>query len=99
LAIAEIREAGVTEELIAEQLSHTIDLMRAELKEILHEQEHQRELFENRIKILEDSKLDHEQRIRALHDGVTTFKVWSGLANGGASIVSVLAIMRTIGLQ
>ena len=99
LARAETKDARVTEELIAEQLSHTIDLMRAELKEIRMEQEHQRELFENRIKALEDCKGDHELRIRSLQDGVTSFKVWSGLVNGGTTVVSVLALMRTIGLQ
>lgn len=83
-------------ELIAEQLRHTIDLLRAELNAIKAEQKHKSEFYEHRITSLEDSDKDHETRLRSLQDGVTSFKVWSGLANGGASIVSLFALFRSI---
>lgn len=83
-------------ELIAEQLRHTIDLLRAELNAVKAEQSHERNLFQHRIIALEKSKDDHENRLRSLQDGVTSFKVWSGLANGGASLISLLALFRTI---
>ncbi len=83
-------------DLIAEQLAHTIDLLKAEVERVKAKQEHDREILLHRIAELESSKLDHETRIRSLQDGVTSFKVWSGLASGGSSAVSIVAILRTI---
>ena len=83
-------------ELIAEQLRHTIDLLRAELHAIKAEQLHEKQIFEHRISQLEKVEEDQETRLRSLQDGVTSFKVWSGLANGGASLISLLALFRTI---
>ena len=70
-------------ELIAEQLRHTVDLLKA-----------QNDMLNLRITALEKTKDDHENRIRNLTDGVTSFRVWSGLASGGSSIMSIVALVK-----
>jgi len=70
-------------ELIAEQLRHTVDLLKAE-----------NNMLKLRISALEDAEKDHESRIRNLTDGVTSFRVWSGLASGGSSIMSIVALVK-----
>jgi hypothetical protein len=82
-------------ELIAEQLRHTVAMLRADLKTLSNEQAHQRELYEHRIKELEDCGTDHETRIRSLQDGVTSYRTKSGIANGGALFMSLMAFIRT----
>jgi len=69
---------------VAEQFSHAIDLLKAEQK-----------LINSRLDRLELDSTDHEQRLRSATDGVTQFKVWSGLAAGGSGIVSLIALLRT----
>jgi hypothetical protein len=81
-------------ELIAEQLKHTIDLLNARIDGLASELAHQKELASHRLGSLEDGQKDHETRIRGLQDGVTSFRVWSGLANGGASIISLIAFFK-----
>jgi hypothetical protein len=80
--------------LIAEQLKHTIDLLRAEIASLKAEQDHIRELSNHRLAQLETYNQDHESRIRSLQDGVTQFKVWSGLASGGSSVMAIIAFIR-----
>ena len=72
-------------ELVAEQLRHAIDLLRAEIETLQREQAHQRALIEQRLAALESASNDHEGRLRSVTDGVTSFKVWSGLASGGSA--------------
>jgi len=99
-------------DLIAEQLRHTIDLLRAESKErelaleseiallkaelrrVEDGQKHLVEMTDTRVRRLEGQTEDHENRIRAATDGVTQFKVWSGLISGGSSLVSVVALVK-----
>jgi hypothetical protein len=69
--------------LIAEQLSHALDLIKAEQK-----------LINNRLEHLEKQGDDHETRLRAATDGVIQFKVWSSLAAGGSGIVSLIALFK-----
>ena len=45
--------------------------------------------------IKEDLK-DHETRLRAVTDGVTTFKTWSGLASGGSTVLAVVAFVKAL---
>jgi hypothetical protein len=78
------------------KFKHTIDLLRAETAKLRAEKDHEKELYELRIKQLETDQEDHERRIRTMQDGVTSFKVWSGLANGGAGLLSLMALFRTI---
>jgi hypothetical protein len=82
-------------QLIAEQLRHALDLLKAEIETVRQIQEHSKELADHRLKALEEQTRDHEQRIRAATDGVTQFKVWSGLAAGGSWIVSVFALIKS----
>ncbi len=83
-------------ELVLSKFKHTIDLLRAETEKLRAEKNHEKTLYELRIKQLELDQEDHERRIRVMQEGVTSFKVWSGLANGGAGFVSLLALFRTI---
>lgn len=85
-----------TTELVLTKFKHTIDLLRAENAKLKTEKDHERTLYELRLQKLEDDQKDHETRIRTMQDGVTSFKVWSGLANGGAGLVSLMALFRTI---
>jgi hypothetical protein len=82
-------------ELLAEQLRHTIDLMKAEVSAVKRQAEYDRELMVHRIQQLEEARKDHESRLRTLQDGATSFKVWSGLASGGSSVMSLAAIIKT----
>lgn len=81
--------------LIAEQLMHTIDLLRAELAALQAEQAHSREMGERRFDALERSAQDHEARLRTVADGVTQFKVLAGLATGGG-LVSLITLLRAL---
>jgi hypothetical protein len=83
-------------ELVLSKFKHTIDLLRAETETLRAEKNHEKTLYELRINQLELDQEDHEKRIRVMQEGVTSFKVWSGLANGGAGFVSLLALFRTI---
>jgi hypothetical protein len=87
-------DADLEGELIAEQLKHTIDLLNARIDSLASELVHQKELSSHRLGSLEEGRKDHETRIRGLQDGVTSFRVWSGLANGGASIMSIIAFIK-----
>ncbi len=70
--------------LIAEQISHTVDLLRAEMK-----------MVDQRLTMLEKASADYEQRLRQLTDSATQFKVLAGLATGGG-LLSLIALVRAI---
>lgn len=70
--------------LIAEQLSHQLDLLRGELK-----------LAQQRLDALEARSADYETRLRSLTDGVTQFRVLAGLATGGG-MVSLIILLREL---
>ena len=80
--------------LIAERLSHALDLLKGELRETQQELEHYKALANHRLERLEADVQDHEQRLRQNTEGVTQFKHWSGLAAGGSSLVSILALIK-----
>ena len=69
---------------LSEQLTHTLDLVKAELRMVNH-----------RLEQLEKDREDHEARIRQLTDSATQFKVLAGLATGGGllSIASLLKLL------
>jgi hypothetical protein len=69
--------------LVAEQLSHAMDLIKAEQK-----------LIDKRLDYLEKQAEDHETRLRTATDGVIQFKVWSSLAAGGSGIMSLIALFK-----
>jgi hypothetical protein len=70
---------------MAEQLIHTLDMVRSEIKMLNH-----------RLDALEKLAVDHESRLRAATDGVTQFKVWSGLAAGGSGLMSLVALAQAL---
>ena len=70
--------------LIAEKFSHALDLIKDEQR-----------LINTKLERLEKTSDDHETRLRSATEGVTQFKVWSGLTAGGAGIVSIIALLRT----
>jgi hypothetical protein len=81
--------------LIAEQLRHANSRLQAQLSALQAEQRHTRELCDHRLQDLEDRVSDHETRLRSATDGVTQFKMWSGLANAGSGLFSVLALLKS----
>jgi uncharacterized protein involved in exopolysaccharide biosynthesis len=81
--------------LIAEQLGHTLDLIRAEISSIQAEQVHQVEMSTLRLKSLEDKAGDFEKRLRDLTESATQFKLLVSLAVGGG-LLSVIALMRSL---
>jgi hypothetical protein len=81
--------------LIAEQPRHTINLLRAEIRSLQAEQNHQRELYQSRLQSLENQNADHEIRLRAVQDSATQFKVLAGLATGGG-LLSVISLLRVL---
>ena len=85
-------------ELIAEQIRHALDMLRTEISALRKDIAHVTELSNHRLVSLEKCQEDMESRLRAATDGVTQFKVWSGLSNGFSSLLSIAAFIRTLGL-
>lgn len=88
--------------LITEQLGRLKDNIEARFQKIEARMDHQVELDDERQRFLRSEvadlkkiKDDHEQRIRSATDGVTQFKMFSGLANGGSSILSIVALLKS----
>jgi hypothetical protein len=82
-------------DLIAAQLRHTIDLLKAELMRNNAELLHYKELSEQRLIELEEARRDHEERLRRLQESATQFKVLAGLATGGG-LLSLIALVRML---
>ena len=80
--------------LVAEQISHALDLLRAEIEGLRSDLLHERALVTQRLEALETRANDQEMRLRAATDGVVQFKVWSGLTSGGSSLLSLIALLR-----
>ena len=78
-----------------EQFRHMVDMMDAKLDRIELNQEHLKELIEHRLCYLEKQGEDHELRIRAATEGVTQFKVRSGITSAGSGILSIMAMVKT----
>ena len=81
--------------LIAEQLGHTLDLIRAELASLQAEQAHQAEMSTLRLSSLEDKAADFEVRLRELTESATQFKLLVSLAVGGG-MLSVIVLLRSL---
>jgi hypothetical protein len=82
-------------QLIAEQLNHAVDLLRADIATLRTDLAHDRKLSAYRLDLLEGQTKDHENRLRAATEGVTQFKVFSGLSNGGSMIMAAAALVRS----
>jgi hypothetical protein len=81
--------------LIAEQLEHTLDLIRAELTLVKNEQAHQSEVNTLRLKSLEDQAIDFEKRLRVLTESATQFRLLVSLAVGGG-LLSLINLLRSL---
>lgn len=81
------------DKLIAEQLGHTLDLIKAELDAVRSEQEHLSEVTALRLKTLETQAADFENRLRALTESATQFKLLVSLAVGGG-LLSLIELLR-----
>jgi len=81
--------------LIAEQLGHKLDLIRAEISSLQAEQAHQAEMSTLRLTSLEEKAADFEKRLRELTESATQFKLLVSLAVGGG-MLSVIALLRSL---
>jgi chaperonin cofactor prefoldin len=81
--------------LIAEQLGHTLDLIKAELSTTRTEQEHSAEVNTLRLEALEDQATDFEKRLRELTESATQFKLLVSLAVGGG-MLSLIELLRSL---
>jgi len=81
--------------LLAEQLRHAIDLLKAEQAALETRLEHTTRLAEQQLADLERISADHEQRLRTVSDGVTQLKVTSSLMSGSSSVLSIVAVLRS----
>jgi uncharacterized protein involved in exopolysaccharide biosynthesis len=81
--------------LIAEQLGHTLDLIRAEISTIQAEQAHQAEMSAQRLVTLEGQTADFEKRLRDLTESATQFKLLVSLSVGGG-LLSLIALLRSL---
>lgn len=81
--------------LLTEQLRHANNLMQARIKTLEARQTYQQALNDQRLSRLEEQARDHETRIRAATEGVTQFKLFSGLASGGSGLMSLVALIKT----
>jgi len=81
--------------LIAEQLGHTLDLIKAELTATRADQEHITELSTLRLKTLEAQAADFEKRLRELTESATQFKLLVSLAVGGG-MLSLIELVRSL---
>lgn len=87
---------GLAAELVAEQMRHTLDLLRMEIAALRAQVEQGEKLSAQRLAALEKSRDDLEARMRAVSDGVSQFKVASGLASGGSSLLALAALLRSL---
>ena len=88
--------------LISEQLGRLRDNIEGRFQKIEGLIEHQNELDHERLTFIRNELAnlkavtqDHEDRIRSATEGVTQFKIFSGLANGGSGLMSIIALLRT----
>lgn len=80
--------------LLKEQFTHMLDLMQGKLTQLEEQQKHDREFNAHRLDQLEEDTKDHETRLRSNTEGVTQFKLFSGLASGGSGILAVIALLK-----
>jgi hypothetical protein len=81
--------------LLSEQMSHALDLLRADLDGLQVRLAHQDDMSSHRLSLLEDTAADHEERLRTVSDGVTQFKMWTGLVSGSAGLAALTALLKS----
>ena len=80
--------------LFTEQLRRANNLLQAQIKTLEARLAHQQAMNGQRLAMLEEQMRDHEKRIRVATEGVTQFKLFSGLASGGSGLMSLVAIIK-----
>jgi len=80
--------------LLTEQLRHANNLLQAKIRTLETRLAHQQAMNDQRLGNLEEGMRDHETRIRTATEGVTQFKLFSGLASGGSGLMSLVAILK-----
>lgn len=76
--------------LLAEQLSHTVDLLNARIAALEAVQSHADELVRLRLSALERSQEDQETRLRAVADAVARLSTSTSLAQVGQAALAVI---------
>ncbi len=80
--------------LLTEQMKHATDLLSAQIQSLEAKVVYQTDLFHQRLTLLEECMRDHEMRLRAATEGVTQFKLFSGLASGSSGLMSLVALIK-----
>jgi methyl-accepting chemotaxis protein len=75
---------NLSAQLVAEQFSHAVDLLKAETRRQAE-----------KITSLEEQAKDFETRIRDLTDAATQFKFLASLAMGGGAL-SIIALIKVL---
>jgi len=85
--------------LLAEQISHTLDLLGGQIEVLEARLKHYEELTELRLGALEKSQADQEARLRASADAVARLTTSSSLAQAGqaAFALALSAIAAWLG--
>lgn len=83
-----------TAALLTEQLRHANTLLGARIRTLETRLAHIQAMNDQRLLTLEVQMRDHETRLRAATEGVTQFKLFSGLASGGSGLMSLAAILK-----
>ena len=81
-------------QLLTEQLKHLNTLYKARMDALEEKLNHSKQISDHRLSALENTTRDHETRIRDATQGVTQFKLFSGLASGGSSLMSLVALLK-----
>lgn len=72
--------------LTVSQLRHANSVLQARLRMMETQKQH--------IKKLAAQQADHEERLCATTEGMTQFKIISGLASGSSSLMSLVVIIK-----
>jgi hypothetical protein len=81
--------------LIAEQLGHTLDLIKSELAATRADQAHTNQLSDLRLQTLETQAADYEKRLRELTESATQFRLLVSLSVGGG-LLSLIELVRSL---
>ncbi len=76
--------------LLAEQLSHTLDILNGRLESLEVRLSHQVEMDKLRLSSLEQSQADQEARLRAVVDSVARLTTSTSLAQMGQAAFAVI---------
>jgi hypothetical protein len=82
--------------LLTEQLKHLNTLYKSRFDALDERIRHSSEVTSHRLSAIETHLIDHETRIREATQGVTQFKLFSGLASGGSSVMSIFALLKVL---